>query len=143
MGNPILEVKHLTMHYSARGGEVSAVNDVSFSLEEGEALGLAGESGSGKSSVAMSLLKLLPENASIVGGRIILRGTDLAPLTEDEIRPYRGKRIGMVFQAAMNSLDPVYQIGDQIVEVLQTYRPELTTTEARSRAVELRLCGIG
>ena len=137
MGNPILEVKNLTVQYSTRGGEVSAVDDVSFTVEEGETLGLAGESGSGKSSLAVSLMKLLPENGRILGGKILFRGMDLAPLSEEEIRPYRGRRIAMVFQAAMNSLDPVCRIGDQIVEVLQTHNPEMNTAEARARAAAL------
>jgi peptide/nickel transport system ATP-binding protein len=137
VGNPILEVKNLTVQYSTRGGEVSAVDDVSFTVEEGETLGLAGESGSGKSSLAVSLMKLLPENGRILGGKILFRGMDLAPLSEEEIRPYRGRRIAMVFQAAMNSLDPVCRIGDQIVEVLQTHNPEMNTAEARARAAAL------
>jgi peptide/nickel transport system ATP-binding protein len=137
VGNPILEVSNLTMHYTTRGGEVSAVDNVSFSVAEGEALGLVGESGSGKSSIAVCLMKLLPENARILGGKIKLRGTDLAPLSEDAIRPYRWCQIAMVFQAAMNSLNPVYCVGDQIIEALQTHNPDMNNAAARLRVAEL------
>ena len=116
---PLLEVRDLTMRYSTRAGEVSAVDRVSFSVERGQALGLVGESGCGKSSIAITLLKLLPENARILGGEIIIDGVDIARLSEDEMLEYRWARISMVFQAAMNSLDPVYRVGDQIVEALE------------------------
>jgi peptide/nickel transport system ATP-binding protein len=137
VGNPILDVKDLTMHYSTRAGDVSAVDNVSFSVGEGESLGLVGESGSGKSSIAICLMKLLPENARILGGQIRLRGTDLVPLSEDAIRPYRWCQIAMVFQAAMNSLNPVYCVGDQIFEALQTHNPDMNNATARARVAEL------
>ena len=137
MGNLVLEVENLTMQYTLRGGEGTAVEGVSFSVDEGEALGIVGESGSGKSSMALSLMKLLPENARILGGKILLQDTDLAPLSEEEIRPYRGRRIAMVFQAAMNSLDPVYRTGDQIIEALQNHNQELNHIAARARVAEL------
>ena len=137
MGNPILEVTDLTMRYTTRAGEVSAVENVSFSVGEGEALGIVGESGSGKTSIAICLMKLLPENAHILGGQICLRGTDLAPMSEEEIRQYRWCQIAMVFQAAMNSLNPVYCVGDQIIEALQTHNPDMNNAAARARVVEL------
>ncbi len=137
MGNPVLEVTGLTVHYNTRGGEVFAVENVSFSVDEGESLGIVGESGSGKSSLALSLMKLLPENARILGGKIRLRGKDLAQLSEAEIRPYRGRHLAMIFQAAMGSLNPVYRAGDQIVEALQNHNPGLTSAAARVRAAEL------
>lgn len=137
MSNLILTVENLTMHYIIHGGEVTAVENVSFSVSEGEALGIVGESGSGKSSIAISLMKLLPENARILGGKILLRGMDLAPLSEEEIRPYRGRRIAMVFQAAMNSLDPVYRTGDQIIEALQNHNPDMNNTAARTWVAEI------
>ena len=117
----LLQVQNLTMSYSTRQGEVRAVDDVSFSVEKGQALGLVGESGCGKSSIALTLLKILPENASIRGGRILLEGEDIVPLSEDEMRAYRWARVSMVFQAAMNSLDPVYRVGEQIVEALEQH----------------------
>ncbi|MCH8309174.1 MAG: ABC transporter ATP-binding protein [Chloroflexi bacterium] len=132
----ILSVHDLTMHYSTRAGTVKAVDGVSFSLQEGQSLGLVGESGCGKSSIAISLLKLLPDNARIIKGQIILGGVDLVPLSEDEMRPYRWNRISMVFQAAMNSLDPVYRVGEQIIEALEAHR-YYTRDEALNRVEEL------
>ena len=124
------------MHYFATQGEVKAVDDVSFSVEKGQALGLVGESGCGKSSIAISLLKLLPDNARFLGGHIYLDGVDLFPLSEDEMRKYRWNKISMIFQAAMNSLDPVYTVGDQIAEALDLH-VDLTRKETRDRIVEL------
>ena len=116
---PLLQVQNLTMSYYTGQGEVRAVDGVSFSVDRGQALGLVGESGCGKSSIALSLLKILPENARILDGGILLDGVDIAPLSEDEMREYRWARISMVFQAAMNSLDPVYRVGEQIIEALE------------------------
>ena len=117
----LLSVENLTMHYMTRTGAVRAVDGVSFSVERGQSLGLVGESGCGKSSIAATLLKLLPDNAVLLGGKVVLDGVDLAPLSESEMREYRWDRISMVFQAAMNSLDPVYRVGDQIVEALEAH----------------------
>ena len=119
--SPVLAVEDLTMQYATRAGPVHAVDGVSFTVERGQALGLVGESGCGKSSLAIALLKLLPDNARILSGRILLDGTDIVPLSEDEMRKYRWDYISMVFQAAMNSLDPVYRVGDQIVEALEAH----------------------
>ena len=119
--DPVLSVENLGMYYATQSGDVKAVDGVSFAVGRGESVGLVGESGCGKSSIAMTLLKLLPENARIVQGRILLDGTDLAPLSEDQMRPHRWKRISMVFQAAMNSFNPVYTVGDQIIEALEVH----------------------
>ena len=132
----LLTVDNLTMHYMTREGPVRAVDGVSFSVEHGQSLGLVGESGCGKSSIATSLLKLLPDNASLVAGSVRLEGVDLLPLTEREMREYRWDRISMVFQAAMNSLDPVYRVGDQIVEALEAHY-ERTRQESHDRVQEL------
>ena len=118
---PVLVVDDLKMHYVTQAGVVRAVDGVSFSVERGQSLGLVGESGCGKSSIAMTLLKLLPDNARLVSGSISLNGVDLVPLSEEEMRSHRWDRISMVFQAAMNSLDPVYRVGDQIVEALEAH----------------------
>jgi peptide/nickel transport system ATP-binding protein len=125
------------MHYTTRKGEVSAVDDVSFDIHEGEAIGLVGESGCGKTSIAISLLKLLPENARILNGQINLNGTDLVTLSERQMQQVRWKRISMVFQAAMNALDPVYKVGDQIIEALNTHLDVMTRAQARERVAEL------
>ena len=117
----VLVVEDLRMHYMTRAGVVRAVDGVSFSVERGQSLGLVGESGCGKSSIAMTLLKLLPDNAELVSGSISLNGVDLVSLSEEEMREHRWDRISMVFQAAMNSLDPVYRVGDQIIEALEAH----------------------
>ncbi len=117
----VIEVKDLTMHYSTRAGFVRAVDGVSFSVKRGQSLGLVGESGCGKSSIALTLLKLLPDNARFVSGSISFDGVDLVPLDDNQMRQYRWNRISMVFQAAMNTLDPVYRVGDQIIEALEVH----------------------
>jgi peptide/nickel transport system ATP-binding protein len=133
----VLKVENLTMNYKTKAGEVSAVDNVSFEMKRGEALGLVGESGCGKTSIASTLLKLLPDNAVIKSGHIYLNGRDLVPLKENEMRKVRWKTISMVFQAAMNALNPVYKVGDQIIEALETHRVVKTNEEARRRIVEL------
>lgn len=131
----LLKVEDLTMHYTTRAGEVSAVDKVSFSLKKGESMGLVGESGCGKTSIATTLLRLLPDNAVIKGGSIYLNGTDLLKLKEDEMRKVRWERISMVFQAAMNALNPVYKVGDQIIEAMETHG-QVETNEGARKHVE-------
>lgn len=125
------------MHYSTRAGPVYAIDNVSFELAEGESMGLVGESGCGKTSIASSLLKLLPDNAEIKAGHIYFNGTDLAPLNEAEMRQYRWRNISMVFQAAMNSLNPVYKVGDQIYEAMETHLGVHSYQQARERITQL------
>lgn len=132
----LLEVSNLTMHYTTRLGDVMAVDSVNFSLERGRALGLVGESGCGKTSIAMTILKLLPKNARILEGQIRFDGVDLVPLSEDQMRRYRWNHISMVFQAAMNSLNPVYTVGDQILEAIQYHMP-MKERVARERIADL------
>jgi len=139
---PLLDVRNLTMHYTTKMGDVKAVDEVSFSVEEGEAVGLVGESGCGKTSIAICLLRLLPDNAKILGGQILFVGKDLVPLPEEEMRKVRWKGISMIFQAAMNSLNPVYRVGDQIIEAMQQHM-DISIKEARERVAELyKLVGL-
>ncbi len=133
---PLLDLQGLTMQYRTKMGPVHAVDDVSLAMEAGEALGLVGESGCGKTSVAMTLLRLLPDNAEIVGGQVWFQGVDLLSLSEQEMRRVRWGGISMVFQAAMNSLNPVYRVGDQIVEAIQEHQ-HLSDRQARARVAEL------
>jgi peptide/nickel transport system ATP-binding protein len=133
----VLKVENLTMHYTTRAGDVSAVDDVSFELKKGHALGLVGESGCGKTSVATTLLKLLPDNGVIKGGHIWLDGMDLVPLKEDQMRKVRWNRISMVFQAAMNALNPVYKVGDQIIEAMENHDRVTSNQQARQDIEEL------
>ena len=133
----LLEVKDLKMYYSTMKGDVKAVDDVSFSLEKGESLGIAGESGCGKTSVALALMKLYPSNAKILSGEVLLDGKNILDMDDDEIRrEVRWKRISMVPQASMNALNPVFTVKDQIVEAIQTHE-DVSEEEAGERAVEL------
>jgi peptide/nickel transport system ATP-binding protein len=135
---PLLEVDRLVMHYRIKAGEVSAVEDVSFTVHEGESVGLVGESGCGKTSIALSLLRLLPSNAEFISGEIRLNGEDLLYLSPEEMRQRRWKDIAMVFQGAMNSWNPVYRVGDQIRETLDThYRGVMSYDEQRAHMEKL------
>ena len=141
--SPILQVKDLTMHYQTRQGTVKAVDGISFELARGEVLGLVGESGCGKTSIAVTLMKLLPDNGLIVKGQVLLDGQDLMTMDDTTLRKYRWRRISMIFQAAMNSLDPVHRVGDQIIEAIEAHDMITTMTEARATVDRLfRLVGL-
>lgn len=134
---PLLNVDSLKMYYETLRGKVRAVDDVSFSVEEGEALGLAGESGCGKSSVAYTVLRLLPPNAKILSGQVVLDGVDIYSLSEEEMREQvRWKRISLIPQGAMNSLTPVHKVGDQISEAILTHE-DVSKEDAADRAANL------
>ena len=135
-GAPLLEVRDLETSFRLRDGWVRAVDGVSFGLADGEALGLAGESACGKTTTALSLMKLLPSNGRIRGGSVELFGIDLVPKSEVQMQRYRWREISMVFQGAMNALNPVIRVRDQIAEPIQ-YRLGQPEAAARTRAVEL------
>ncbi|WP_149587030.1 ABC transporter ATP-binding protein [Tabrizicola flagellatus] len=139
----VLEVRGLKTVFRTRGGEIHAVNDVSFHLRRGELLGVVGESGSGKSVTMMSLLRLLPmPPAEIRGGQAMLNGRDLLAMSDDELRTVRGAKVGFVFQDPMTSLNPVFTLGNQIMEPLIKHM-KMTKPQAEARAVELlELVGI-
>jgi oligopeptide/dipeptide ABC transporter ATP-binding protein len=120
---PLLELRALSTHYeSARGTRVTrAVDDVSLTLERGKTLGIVGESGSGKSTLALSIMRLLPPAARIVGGEIRFEGEDLLTKSPREMRHIRGKRIAMILQDPMASLNPLFTIGDQVAESLRVH----------------------
>ncbi len=134
---PVLQVSDLSLTYQIRQGEVKAVQGVGFELARGQSLGLVGESGCGKSSVANCLMGLLPDNARVTGGRVLLGGEDILSLSEEDLRKYRWRRIAMVFQAAMNVLDPVYRVGQQIIEAIEAHGMETTDSKARQRVADL------
>jgi peptide/nickel transport system ATP-binding protein len=135
---PLLEVDHLVMRYGTKQGEVSAIEDVSFVMHRGDSLGLVGESGCGKTSVAMALLRLQPDNAHVKQGSIRLGGLDLLTLSEREMRKHRWNDIAMVFQGAMNAWNPVYTVARQIEEAMRAHtKTGLTRSEARKRIAEL------
>ena len=139
---PLLAVDDLKTYFTLDGATVHAVDGVSFRLDQGEALGIAGESGCGKTTTALSLVRLLPGNARIAGGSIRYFGIDLVPKSDNAIRRYRWREISIVFQGAMNALNPVQRLRDQIVEPL-TERLGVSDREARKRAGELlELVGI-
>jgi peptide/nickel transport system ATP-binding protein len=140
---PLLEVDDLTMRYKIKAGEVSAVEDVGFTIHQGEAVGLVGESGCGKTSTALALLRLLPANAEYVSGEIRLNGQDLLHLNEEEMRERRWRDIAMVFQGAMNSWNPVYRVGDQIREVLDTHYRGQLSFEEQTRHIESLFAAVG
>ncbi|MBU7017687.1 MAG: ABC transporter ATP-binding protein [Theionarchaea archaeon] len=138
----VLDVQNLVMYYRTMRGYVKAVDNVSFDVEKGEAMGLVGESGCGKTTIGMSILRLLPTNAEVQSGQILFRGNNLLNLSEKEIRQVRWKGISMIFQAAMNALNPVHRIEDQIIEAIKTHE-NISKEEARERVYQLyRLVGL-
>jgi len=133
-----LRVKNLKTYYKVQRGFVKAVDGVSFDIERGKALGLAGESGCGKTTIALSVTRVLPSNAQIVGGQILFKDIDIVTLDDVELRrDVRWKGISLVFQGAMNALNPVYKVGDQIVEAIRLHEPEVEVKDANERAVKL------
>jgi len=139
---PLLDVRDLAVHFALPDGRVEAVRGVSFRVEDGEALGIAGESGCGKTTTALSLVRLLPSNARIVSGSVNLFGIDLVPKTDRQLQRYRWREIAIVFQGAMNALNPVRTVRDQIAEPVEL-RLGLPRDVSRRRAGELlELVGI-
>jgi len=134
---PVLQVQGLTTHYRTTRGWVRAAENVSFEVGEGEALGIAGESGCGKSTVALSLLKILPQGGVIRKGKILFEGRDLVPLSEEEMRKVRWKGISIVFQGAMNALNPVIKVGDQIAEAIKTHERDVSGSDVKNRVAKL------
>jgi len=118
----LLEVENLQTHFPTRAGLVRAVNDVSFSVDEGELVGLVGESGCGKSITALSIMRLIYPPGKIAGGAIRFKGEELTTASEDRMRQIRGNDIAMIFQDPMTSLNPVYTVGEQIAEALRLHR---------------------
>lgn len=133
---PLLEIKNLTTAFPGEDRLLKAVDGVSFSLEKGEVLCLVGESGCGKSMIALSILRLVPPPGSIIGGEVIFDGRDLMKMDAEDIRLIRGDRISMVFQEPMSALNPVFSLGDQVSEVLRVHR-DMNREEAHLKAVEL------
>jgi ABC-type dipeptide/oligopeptide/nickel transport system ATPase component len=141
-GVPLLDVRDLTIDFESHGSALRAVDGISFSMAEGETLAVVGESGSGKSVTALALARLLPAPPECrIGGRILFRGTDLLACSPQEIRAYRGKEIGYVFQEPSTSFNPVFTIGYQIAEAIRLHRPEVKDVRAEIIRV-LDLVGI-
>ncbi len=156
--DPVLEIRHVSVDYASASGAVHAVDDVSFSLARGQILGLAGESGSGKSTLAYAIARLLRPPAVITQGEILyfprpgladknaddsLTPINLLDMTPEELRNFRWRKLAIVFQSAMNALNPVLTIGAQITDVLRAHNPNISRQTQKERALELlRLVGI-
>ncbi len=131
----LLQVKDLEVSFDMRSGSVKALQDINFSLERGDRVGIVGESGAGKSVLGFSILNLISRPGSITGGKVLFENRDLANLSAKELRDIRGNRISMIFQDPMMTLNPVLTIGTQMIECLQAHR-KINKTDARKIAIQ-------
>lgn len=136
MSTPVLSVRDLRVEFASRRGTLHAINGVSFDIARGEVLGVVGESGAGKSVTGLAAIGLIDPPGRIAGGEIHLSGLRIDNLAPAQLRRIRGKRIAMIFQDPLTSLDPLYRIGDQLVETIRTHL-NMTETQARKRAIDL------
>jgi oligopeptide/dipeptide ABC transporter ATP-binding protein len=136
MAERLLEVEGLKVHFATEDGLVHAVDGVDFTLERGKVLGIVGESGSGKSVTSMTLLGLTRDKNTIFEGSVRYKGQELLTMSESKLQEIRGNEMAMIFQDPMTSMNPVYRIGDQIVEAIRTHE-DTSPREARRRAIEL------
>jgi peptide/nickel transport system ATP-binding protein len=137
MTAPLLQVRNLRVEFPTRRGTLVAVDDVSFDVAKGEVLGVVGESGAGKSLTGAAIIGLLEPPGRIAGGEVVLAGERIDRLPAEQMRRIRGRRIGMVFQDPLTSLNPLYTVGKQLTETILTHRPDLGEGKARERALEL------
>jgi len=136
MANPLLSVRNLVVEFPTRKGTLTAVDDISFDIAEGEVLGVVGESGAGKSLTGAAIIGLLEPPGRVASGEIILEGKRIDNLPYEQMRRIRGRQIGAIFQDPLTSLNPLYSVGRQLVETITTHT-DLTPTKARARAIEL------
>jgi peptide/nickel transport system ATP-binding protein len=140
---PLLSVRNLHIEYASDQGAVKAVDGVSFDIAPGEVFGLAGESGSGKSTVAHGILRLLQPPAVITGGEVRFQGNDVFALNDKQLSDFRWSEISMVMQSAMNALNPVMRVSDQIVDAIQSHDPKRSNSDCLRRAKDLfKIVGI-
>ncbi|MBR0757679.1 ABC transporter ATP-binding protein [Bradyrhizobium jicamae] len=136
MTAPVLSVRNLEVEFATRRATLRAIDGVSFDIAKGEVLGVVGESGAGKSVTGLAVIGLIDPPGRITGGEILLSGTRIDHLPPEEIRRIRGKRIGMIFQDPLTSLNPLYRVGEQIIETIRTHT-NLSESAARKRAIDL------
>ena len=138
MSDKIVEVKNLVVHYETDEGVVEAVNNVNLDIKKGEVLGLVGETGAGKTTIALSIMNLLPyPPAHVIQGEVLLEGSNLLEKDKKEMRRIRGKKISMVFQDPMTALNPVQTVGEQIAEVIRLHNKNLSAAEITKKAVDM------
>jgi len=134
----ILQVQNLTTAFDTEAGRIRAIDDVSFDLKKEQVLGIVGESGCGKSVTALSIMRLLPKPVGVIeSGRILFKGADIVGLEADKMHEIRGKRISMIFQEPMTSLNPVHRIGKQLGEVFHLHFSQMTDAEIRQESIEI------
>ena len=136
MSEPLLSVRGLTVEFPTRHGILTALDDISFDIAPGEVLGMVGESGAGKSITGSAIIGLIEPPGRIAKGEILLKGKRIDNLSPGEMRKVRGRRVGMIFQDPLTSLNPLYRISDQLIETIRTHLP-LSEAEARKRAISL------
>jgi len=142
MSTPLLQVKNLCTSFDVDAGEVRAVNGISFNLEKGKVLGIVGESGSGKSVTAYSIMRILVEPGRIKSGQILFNGEDIVQFSKKQMREFRGKRVSIIFQDPMTSLNPTYTVGNQLREAILLHT-DRNREQANARALEmLQLVGV-
>lgn len=144
MRKKLLEIKGLKTTFFTDDGQIPAVDDINFSVHEGEILGIVGESGSGKSVTSLSIMGLIPSPpGKITGGEILLDGKNLVTLSDKQMQKIRGKDVAMIFQEPMTSLNPLFTIGDQLKEAILIHNPKWSKKEAYARAIEImKLVGL-
>jgi peptide/nickel transport system ATP-binding protein len=136
MSTPVLSVRNLRVEFPTRRGTLVAVDDISFDIAAGEVLGVVGESGAGKSLTGTAVIGLLEPPGRIAGGQVMLKGERIDSLPKDKMRTVRGKRIGMVFQDPLTSLNPLYRVGEQLIETIRTHA-DVGEADARKKAISL------
>ncbi|MCE7986208.1 MAG: ABC transporter ATP-binding protein [Caldilinea sp. CFX5] len=133
----VLDVQNLKVYYETPTGDVRAVDDVNFKIDQGEIVGLVGESGCGKTTTAMAILRLVQPPGRIVGGKVLLDGIDIVALNDAELRDVRWRKMALVPQGAMNSLNPVMRINTQLGDAIVTHQPNISSAELKERLLDL------
>ena len=136
MTTPVLSVRNLTLEFHGRRGILRALDDISFDIAKGEVLGVVGESGAGKSLTGSAIIGLIDRPGRITAGQVLLNGSRIDNLPPEEMRKIRGRKIGMIFQDPLTSLNPLYRVSEQLIETIRTHLP-MNESQARQRAIDL------